>query len=100
MNAQKYTTCNMSVKGGECVSLLFAIGIGVPLPILPMQQIANLLTTHILCTLPFAWEEPESYAMKVPPRNTKTDLVVPWVMWKFRWFPFVVSQAIINLFVL
>lgn len=100
MNAQKYTTVNMSMKGGECISLLLSIAAGLPVPIMPLQQIANLITTHVICTLPFAWEEPEPYAMKVPPRNTKTDFVVPWSMWKFRWLPFVISQPIVVLFVL
>lgn len=97
MNAQKYTCCNMSIKGGELLMLLISISVGVPAPIMPLPQIINLLVTHILCTLPFAAEEPEDYAMKIPPRDTKTDLVVPLIMWKFRWLPFIICHAVLGL---
>jgi len=76
--------------------LLISIAVGIPAPIQPLPQIINLVVTHILCTLPFAAEGPEDYAMKVPPRDTKTDLVVPWIMWKFRWLPFILCHSLLG----
>jgi len=39
-------------------------------------------------TLPLAWEASEPYAMRVPPRRLEIDIVVPKLMWIFRWVPF------------
>eukprot|EP00929_Paragymnodinium_shiwhaense_P065337 TRINITY_DN32766_c0_g1_i1.p1 TRINITY_DN32766_c0_g1~~TRINITY_DN32766_c0_g1_i1.p1 ORF type:complete len:919 (+),score=162.32 TRINITY_DN32766_c0_g1_i1:545-3301(+) len=90
MNTQKYVLANLSLKAGECVTILSAIGMGFPLPLRPLQQVVNLVVTHIVATLPFAFEPEESYTMSVPPRDTTADLVVPPFMWLWRWCPFVI----------
>lgn len=72
---------------------MMAIVFGMPLPIRSLQQLFNLVITHIIPPMSLAWERPEAYVMKVPPRNTEGDLVVPNIMWAYKWFPFVVSFA-------
>lgn len=94
-NTQKYVTFNLSVKAGECFCLMSAIVFGVPVPIRGLQLLFNLLVTHIMPPLSLAWEKPEPYLMKVPPRETKGDLVVSRVMWLFRWLPFVMCFPIV-----
>mmetsp|Transcript_67702 Transcript_67702/g.198150 ORF Transcript_67702/g.198150 Transcript_67702/m.198150 type:complete len:1253 (+) Transcript_67702:110-3868(+) len=96
-NVQKYVVFNLSIKAGECVSLLTAIGSGVPMPIRGLQLLFNLVFTHIIPTMALAWEQEESYLMTVPPRKTKRDLVVPPVMWLFRWLPFVLCMPVVVL---
>lgn len=96
-NVQKYVVFNLSIKAGECISLLTAIASGVPMPIRGLQLLFNLVFTHIIPTMALAWEDAEPYLMKVPPRKTKRDLVVPPLMWACRWLPFVLCMPTIVL---
>jgi len=92
-NTQKYVCFNLSIKAGECMCLMMAIVTGLPLPIRSLQALFNLVVTHIIPPMSLAFERPESYLMKVPPRNTEGDLVVSNIMWAYKWFPFVLSFA-------
>jgi len=96
-NVQKYVVFNLSIKAGECISLLISIGSGVPMPIRGLQLLFNLVFTHIIPTMALAFEDAEPYLMKVPPRPTKRDLVVPPILWAFRWLPFVLYMPVVVL---
>lgn len=65
------------------------------MPIQPTQQMVNLVITHVLSTLPLAWERAESYIMAIPPRPVKADLVLSRELFLFRWLPFVVYFPLI-----
>mmetsp|Transcript_81077 Transcript_81077/g.235154 ORF Transcript_81077/g.235154 Transcript_81077/m.235154 type:complete len:1254 (-) Transcript_81077:131-3892(-) len=93
-NTQKYVTFNLCVKAAECNCLMAAILFSVPMPIRGLQLLLNLVVTHILPPLCLAWERPEDYVMKVPPRKIKGDIVVSRVMWLFRWLPFVICMPL------
>jgi len=93
-NTQKYVLFNLSVKGGECACLFLAILQGLPMPIRGIQLLLNLLCTHIIPPLSLAWEPAEDYLMKVPPRQTKKDLVITRLMFFSRWMPFVACFAL------
>jgi len=97
-NVQKYVVFNLSVKGSECACLIAAILIGLPMPIQGLQQLVNMVCTHIVPPMALAWEDAEEYTMRIPPRETKTDLVVNKIHMLFRWLPFVVCYAIIVMF--
>jgi magnesium-transporting ATPase (P-type) len=92
-NVQKYVLFNLSVKAGECTCLLAAIILDMPLPISGLQLLFNLVTTHIIPTFSLAFELPEEYTMKIPPRNTKRDWILYKTQWLYRWLPFVFSIA-------
>lgn len=89
-NTQKYVTFNLSIKAGECICLMAAIVMGIPMPIRGLQLLLNLLVTHILPPLSLAFEPPEDYLMRVPPRTVKGDILVTRTMWLFRWLPFII----------
>lgn len=89
-NTQKYVCFNLSIKAGECTCLMLAIAFGVPMPIRGLQLLFNLIATHIIPPISLAWETAEDYLMTIPPRDTKHDIVVPKIMWLFRWLPFVI----------
>eukprot|EP00931_Biecheleriopsis_adriatica_P038315 TRINITY_DN21955_c0_g2_i1.p1 TRINITY_DN21955_c0_g2~~TRINITY_DN21955_c0_g2_i1.p1 ORF type:complete len:1246 (+),score=256.63 TRINITY_DN21955_c0_g2_i1:118-3855(+) len=89
-NAQKYVAANLSLKFGEMIAVLLSIGLGVVAPITPTVQLLNMAVTHIICTISFAFEDAEAYIMKVPPRDTKTSLVISKTQVLFRVVPFVV----------
>mmetsp|Transcript_52975 Transcript_52975/g.113613 ORF Transcript_52975/g.113613 Transcript_52975/m.113613 type:complete len:1216 (-) Transcript_52975:58-3705(-) len=87
-NVQKYVVFNLSVKGAECACILTAILSGLPLPIQGLQQLVNMVVTHIIPPMALAWEDAEDYTMRIPPRDTKRDLVVNRVHMIYRWLPF------------
>lgn len=92
-NVQKYVLFNLSIKGGECISLLFAIIFGIPLPIFGLQLLFNLIATHIIPTFSLAFEDVEEYTMRIAPRNTKRDWIIYRTQWLYRWLPFIICMA-------
>eukprot|EP00927_Polykrikos_kofoidii_P023031 TRINITY_DN2132_c0_g1_i1.p1 TRINITY_DN2132_c0_g1~~TRINITY_DN2132_c0_g1_i1.p1 ORF type:complete len:1190 (+),score=174.03 TRINITY_DN2132_c0_g1_i1:110-3679(+) len=94
-NVQKYVLYNISVKGSECLCVLTAIFFGVPTPIAGLQQLINLFATHILPPMALSLEDAEDYTMKIPPRDTKHDLVLNRLHILYRWIPFIVSFCFI-----
>lgn len=96
-NTQKYVVYNLSIKGGECLCTMIALIIGLPLPMRSLQQLFNLIVTHIIPPMSLAVEQPEDYVMKIPPRKTKGDLIVSRTMWVFKWLPFVCCFATTSL---
>jgi magnesium-transporting ATPase (P-type) len=94
-NVQKYVIYNLCVKGGECLVCTIAVLANLPLPISGLPQLVNLVATHIIPPISLAWEDAESYTMKIPPRKTKGDLVVGRVLMLYRWLPFLLCYAIV-----
>mmetsp|Transcript_120747 Transcript_120747/g.225700 ORF Transcript_120747/g.225700 Transcript_120747/m.225700 type:complete len:1244 (+) Transcript_120747:157-3888(+) len=92
-NTQKYVLYNFSIKEGELSCLLFAIIFRMPMPIQGLQQLVNLITTHMLPPLVFCYEVPESFVMRVPPRETRRDMIMTQAMVFYRWIPFVLFMA-------
>jgi magnesium-transporting ATPase (P-type) len=96
-NVQKYVVFNLSMKGSECLTVLSAIFINLPLPLKSLQQLVNLVFSHILPPMALVLEDAEEYTMKLPPRVTTGDLVLNRTHMLYRWFPFVVCFALIIL---
>eukprot|EP00401_Gymnodinium_catenatum_P071545 CAMPEP_0117621350 /NCGR_PEP_ID=MMETSP0784-20121206/87590_1 /TAXON_ID=39447 /ORGANISM="" /LENGTH=1233 /DNA_ID=CAMNT_0005425275 /DNA_START=67 /DNA_END=3768 /DNA_ORIENTATION=- len=94
-NVQKYVLFNITVKGSECLALLTTIVLGLPQPIAGLQQLVNLFVTHILPPMSLVYEDAEDYTMNIPPRDTKTDLVINKVHIFYRWIPFIIGYTVI-----
>jgi len=88
-NLQKYVVFNLSAKAGECICVMTAICFGLALPVQGLQQLVNMVITHIIPPMALAWEDAEWYTMLVPPRDTKSDLVLNRTHMIFRWLPFI-----------
>mmetsp|Transcript_14429 Transcript_14429/g.23666 ORF Transcript_14429/g.23666 Transcript_14429/m.23666 type:complete len:1201 (-) Transcript_14429:22-3624(-) len=95
VNVQKYVIYNLCVKGGECLVCTISVLANLPLPISGLPQLVNLVATHIIPPIALAWEDAESYTMKIPPRKTKGDLVVNRLLMLYRWLPFLVCYAVV-----
>jgi len=96
-NVQKYVLYIISMKACECLTALTAIVLGLPQPMAALQSLVNLFATHIVPPMSLVYEDAEDYTMKIPPRDTKTDLVVNRVHIFYRWIPFVLGYACIIL---
>lgn len=94
-NLQKYVTFVLSVKASECVALIVAILLRTPMPVEGMLTLTNVVVTHIIPPMSVAWEEAESYTMRLPPRNTDDDLIVKRVHMIYRWAPWVIFHSLL-----
>jgi len=94
-NVQKYVLFNLSAKASECACLLTAIIFNLPMPIWGLQQLCNMVVTHIIPPMTIAFEDAEDYTMKIPPRETKNDLVLNRLHMVYRWLPFVLCYAVL-----
>lgn len=92
-NIQKYMTFLFCLKGSECCALLLAIVLRFPLPMEGLQQLVNLLASHIVPPTALAWEDAEDYVMRIPPRQGTNDLVVNRIHMLYRWLPWVICHA-------
>mmetsp|Transcript_32331 Transcript_32331/g.73909 ORF Transcript_32331/g.73909 Transcript_32331/m.73909 type:complete len:1230 (-) Transcript_32331:61-3750(-) len=99
-NVQKYVVFNLSVKMSECTSMLVAIALGLPMPIQGLAQLVNLVATHIIPPIALAWEDPEEYNMRIPPRQTGTDLILNRTHVLFRLVPFSLSFTVMITYLL
>jgi len=93
-NTQKYLLYNFCLKEGELCCVLFALLFRLPLPIQGLQQLVNLVCTHVMPPLVLAHELPEPYIMNIPPRKTKNDLIVTPLMMLQRWLPYLVFMTV------
>jgi calcium-translocating P-type ATPase len=81
-NLRKSIAFLLPVNGGESLSLLLAILIGVSLPIEPLQILwVNMVSSVALATV-LAFEATEPDAMSRPPRNPKESLLSGFVIWR------------------
>lgn len=88
-NTQKYLLASLSMKGGELISLMTVIVLGI-LPMLnPTPQLLNTIFTHGVSTLCLACEAPEPNAMRVPPRQVKGSMMLTKQLVLTRLLPYV-----------
>lgn len=88
-NTQKYLLANLSMKGGELISLMAAITLGILPVINPTPQLWNTIFTHGIGTLCMSFEAPEPNTMRVPPRQVKGSMVLTRQLILTRLLPYV-----------
>src|SRR5690606_6855937 len=81
-NLRKSIAFLLPVNGGESLSLLIAVLLGIALPIQPLQILwVNMVSSVALATI-LAFEPPEPDAMGRPPRNPGESLLSAFVIWR------------------
>ena len=81
-NLRKAIAFLLPVNGGESLSLLLAVMIGVALPIEPLQILwVNMVSSVALATV-LAFEPTEPDAMLRPPRKISESLLSGFVIWR------------------
>jgi len=94
-NVQKYVLFNLSMKASECFCLILAIFLNLPAPIGGIQQLVNMVCTHIIPPMSLAYEVSEEYTMLVKPRKTQGDLILNSALVFNRWIPYVLCYGVI-----
>jgi magnesium-transporting ATPase (P-type) len=81
-NLRKTVTFLLPINGGESLSLLLAVVLGVALPIAPVQILWVNMVSSIALALVLAFEPTEGDVMKRPPRPPGEPLLSGFVLWR------------------
>jgi magnesium-transporting ATPase (P-type) len=81
-NLRKTVTFLLPVNGGESLSLLLAVLLGVALPIAPVQILWVNMVSSVALALVLAFEPTESDVMRRPPRRPDEALLSRFVLWR------------------
>ncbi|MDP3229126.1 MAG: cation-transporting P-type ATPase [Acidovorax sp.] len=81
-NLKKTVTFMLPVNGGESLSLLLAVLLGVALPILPAQVLWVNMVGSVALAMVLAFEPPEPGVMQRPPRPPGEPLLSRFLVWR------------------
>jgi magnesium-transporting ATPase (P-type) len=81
-NLKKTITFLLPVNGGESLSLLLAVLLGVALPILPAQVLWVNMVSSVALAMVLAFEPTEADVMKRPPRPPVEPLLSHFLVWR------------------
>ena len=81
-NLKKTVTFLLPINGGESLTLLLAILLGVALPILPAQVLWVNMVSSVALAMVLAFEPTESDVMRRPPRPVDEPLLSRFLVWR------------------
>jgi magnesium-transporting ATPase (P-type) len=81
-NLKKTVTFMLPVNGGESLSLLLAVLLGVALPILPAQVLWVNMVGSVALAMVLAFEPAEPGVMRRPPRPPGEPLLSRFLVWR------------------
>jgi magnesium-transporting ATPase (P-type) len=81
-NLKKTVTFMLPVNGGESLSLLLAVLLGIALPILPAQVLWVNMVGSVALAMVLAFEPPEPGVMRRPPRPPGEPLLSRFLVWR------------------
>lgn len=97
-NIRKFIRYMLTTNFGEILVLLFAILLGMPLPLLPVQILWINLVTDGLPALALGMEPAERGIMKRPPRPPAESLFSRGLGWHILWVGFLMSTGTLAVF--
>jgi magnesium-transporting ATPase (P-type) len=81
-NLRKSIAFMLPINGGESVSLIVALLLGLALPVSPLQILWVNMVSSVLLAMTLAFEPPEPGVMKQPPRSRDESLLQGFVIWR------------------
>jgi magnesium-transporting ATPase (P-type) len=81
-NLKKTVTFLLPVNGGESLTLLVAVLLGVALPILPAQVLWVNMVSSVALAMVLAFEPTEADVMRRPPRPVGEPLLSRFLVWR------------------
>ncbi len=99
-NIRKFMRYLISCNIGEVLTSLFAILMGMPIPLLPMQILLINLVTDSLPAVALGLEPKEKGIMNKPPRNVKENIFSKGLMFTIILRGFLIAFATLTVFTL
>ena len=81
-NLKKTVTFLLPINGGESLTLLLAVLLGVALPILPAQVLWVNMVSSVALAMVLAFEPTEANVMRRPPRPAGEPLLSRFLVWR------------------
>lgn len=81
-NLKKTVTFLLPINGGESLTLLLAVLLGMALPILPVQVLWVNMVSSVALAMVLAFEPTEAGVMRRPPRSAAEPLLSRFVAWR------------------
>jgi len=97
-NLRKTVTFLLPINGGESLSLLLAVLIGVALPIAPVQILWVNMVSSIALALVLAFEPAEADVMRRPPRRPEAPMLSGFVLWRIGFVSTLFLAGIFGMF--
>ncbi len=82
-NLRKTVTFLLPINGGESLSLLLAVLLGIALPITPVQVLWVNMVSSVALAMVLAFEPTEADVMQRPPRRPDEPMLSRFVIWRF-----------------
>jgi magnesium-transporting ATPase (P-type) len=81
-NLKKAILFILPTNGGQALTIVAAILLGLTLPLTPVQVLWVNMVTAVTLALALAFEAPEPGLMQRPPRRPATPLLTPLLIWR------------------
>ena len=81
-NLRKGIAFMLPINGGESISLVVALLLGLTLPISPLQILWVNMVSSVVLAMTLAFEPPEPGVMNQPPRPRNQSLLEGFVVWR------------------
>ncbi|WP_052341579.1 cation-translocating P-type ATPase [Salinarimonas rosea] len=99
-NIRKAITFLLPTNGGEALSILGAVIVGVSLPITPVQILWVNMVTAVTLGLSLAFEPAESDVMARPPRDPDEPILSPFLIWRILFVSALLVTAVFGVYLL
>jgi magnesium-transporting ATPase (P-type) len=97
-NLRKTITFLLPINGGESMSLVAAVLLGLALPIAPAQILWVNMVSSIALAMVLAFEPTEAGVMKRSPRSPSEPMLTPFVLWRVALVSFLFLLGIFGMF--
>lgn len=97
-NLKKTVTFLLPINGGESLTLLLAVLLGVTLPILPAQVLWVNMVSSVALAMVLAFEPTESDVMRRPPRPAGEPLLSRFLVWRIAFVSTLFLAGIFGMF--
>lgn len=99
-NISKSILFILPTNGGEALTVLAAIALGTMLPVTPAQILWVNMITAVTLALSLTFESTEPGVMARPPRNTRSPILSPFMIWRIVFVSLLMVTGTFGLFLL
>lgn len=97
-NIKKSILFILPTNGGEALTVIAAIAFGTMLPVTPAQILWVNMITAVTLALSLTFESTEPGVMLRPPRNTRSPILSPFMIWRIIFVSLLMVSATFGLF--
>lgn len=97
-NLKKTIAFILPTNGGECLTLVAALLLGMVLPILPLHILWINLVTTVALAIALAFDPTDPDAMSRPPRDPSAPLIDRFLVWRIVYVSVLMAAATFGLF--